>query len=162
MAGEEEGIQGALAENKSKYKDIKTGLNPEAQENAQESADLDEFVDSLKGEKIASEVDKFLFQKQAHEFQQQKETKEFTSPLTERLKGMSVKEGLDFVAEERAKGIQNSLNKINKYFIDKYKMTDESAHEFLMGEEIKGLFKGKEKKMQKEYKSLVASPAYKK
>ena len=70
--------------------------------------------------------------------------------MTERLKGMSVKEGLDFVAEERAKGIQNSLNKINKYFIDKYKMTDESAHEFLMGEEIKDCLREREK-MQKEY-----------
>lgn len=48
------------------FKDTEPGLSPEAIKDAKESEELDELVASLKGEKAAAEVDKFLGQKEGY------------------------------------------------------------------------------------------------
>ncbi len=81
-----------------------------------------------------------------------KVVKEFTSPLVELLKGMPVMEGTGHLLKERATGAIKLINDTKKYFADKYKMSDEDAHKLLMGEEIKGLFKGGQRLKQRQYK----------
>lgn len=88
-------------------------------------------------------------------------TEESGQSLTERYNKMPMTEGADKFVEERAAGIIKEINKTQKYFADKYKMSDEEADKFLMGEEIKGLFKGGQRLKQRQYKINHDSPAYK-
>lgn len=65
------------------------------------------------------------------------------------------------VIEQQAEGKKKRIDEISRYFMRKNKMSAESVHKFLMGQEIKGLFNGSQRKMQREYKSLYNSPVYK-
>lgn len=65
------------------------------------------------------------------------------------------------VIEQQATGKKKRIDEISKYFMRKNKMSAEPVHKFLMGEEIKGLFNGSQRKMQREYQSLYNSPVYK-
>lgn len=149
----------------------KEALAPQsAREALKRAAKEDEESIAPGNRKISPAAEEFVEQpseevqeQEAEENQEEQinQKKEFTSPLIERLKGMSIKEGLDSVLKERASGIEKRLGEISEYFSDKYKMSGEAAHKFLMGNEIKGWFKGKQIQMQQEYKNLFTSSVYK-
>ncbi len=83
--------------------------------------------------------------------------------LSEKLKSSpKVDTFLDDITMQRGRGFEKRLLEIKNFFIKKYKMSDVEADKFLLGEEIKGLFKGGQKQMQKEYRSLIDNPAYEK
>lgn len=65
-----------------------------------------------------------------------------------------------YVFQIRAKGVRERLAEIREYFAAKNKMTTQEASDFLMGPEIKGLFKGEQKKLQQEYKNLYNNPVH--
>lgn len=64
------------------------------------------------------------------------------------------------VIEQQAEGKKKKMDEIMESFIKKYKMSAEFARKFLLGPEASGLFKGKQRQMQREYKSLYNSPTY--
>ncbi|MBI2037928.1 MAG: hypothetical protein HYT15_03315 [Candidatus Magasanikbacteria bacterium] len=84
----------------------------------------------------------------------------FKSPLVEKFKvAGTAQEGIDTVMKEKALQIERRLREIEKYFIDKKMAEREDVREFLLGSEITGWFKGKEKQMQKDYRTLYYDPA---
>lgn len=83
------------------------------------------------------------------------------SALVRQSKKESAGSFLDDITLRRGEGIRRRLEEISWYFMKKHKMSAESVHKFLMGQEIKGLFKGGQKQMQKEYKALLNNPVYK-
>ena len=83
------------------------------------------------------------------------------APLVEKLKGLTTKESSDYVLRERAVGIQKALDEIAAKYLKKY-LTQDVAHDVLMGEPIKGLFKGGQRRDQEKYKALYNNEVYQK
>ncbi len=66
--------------------------------------------------------------------------------------------------QKQVENIQKGLDEIVQYFLQKnkdLKGDPVAAHNFLMGEEIKGWFKGKQREQQIKYKELFNRPTYK-
>ena len=81
------------------------------------------------------------------------------APLVQELKNKPTKKGIDYVLQERAVGIQNKLDEITAKYLKKY-LTHDVAHDFLMGEPVKGWFKGGQRKDQEKYKDLYNNKVY--
>ena len=167
----------------------KPDLQPTWMAAAEESNKREEKTVSVKQQRINTEVDKLLdsstmsdgsimsvnkfFDRQPNKpgetvayFQKVKEKSgmnpNFSSPLTRELKNKTVQEGIDTVVEARAEGIKKKLQEIEGYFADKKIDAGKTIRQYLLGEEIRGWFKGEQKRLQQEYKDLYNNPVYQK
>lgn len=75
------------------------------------------------------------------------------APLAKKLSGMSTKEGVEHVSKEVKAGKQKLLDEIAARYLKKFD-SKENAHKFLMGPEVKGWFKGGQRRDQENYKKL--------
>lgn len=75
------------------------------------------------------------------------------TPLVKKLSGMSAKEGVEHVSKEVKAGKQKLLDEIAARYLKKFS-SKENAHKFLLGPEVKGWFKGGQRKDQENYKKL--------
>lgn len=72
-----------------------------------------------------------------------------------------VTEYLSGIIEQQAEIKNKKMDEIVESFVKKYKMSDDSTRKFLLGPEVRGLFNGKQRQMQREYKLLYGIPPYK-
>ncbi|MBP6859406.1 MAG: hypothetical protein KBC69_02165 [Candidatus Magasanikbacteria bacterium] len=149
----------------------KSGITPEltraATEINQEDQEVDWFANKQVG--VNEEVDR-LTQKRTFPLPSLKNIKEnankvkpgFTSPVIENFKrAKTVQEGIASLKEQQVEGIKKRLQEIEVLFADKnpYSKT-KTVRQYLLGEDIKGWFKGEQKQLQQEYKNLYNSPTY--
>ena len=87
----------------------------------------------------------------------------FSSPLTRELKNKTVKEGIKQIEDQRVEGIKRRMQEIELYFADKNpEAKTKTTRQYLLGSDIKGWFKGEQKRLQQEYKDLYNNDLYQK
>lgn len=87
----------------------------------------------------------------------------FSSPLTRELKNKTVKESIKQIGDQRVEGMKRRMQEIELYFADKNpEAKTKTARQYLLGSDIKGWFKGEQKRLQQEYKDLYNNDLYQK
>ncbi len=167
----------------------KAGLRPDLAAAAAESSRREESMISARQQKINAEVDKALDVAEkgqekimsVHKFfarntepgettaylkrVQEKSgmNPNFSSPLTRELKNKTVKEGIKQIEDQRVEGIKRRMQEIELYFADKNpEAKTKTTRQYLLGSDIKGWFKGEQKRLQQEYKDLYNNDLYQK
>lgn len=149
----------------------KSGIRSELTQAAKEVNEQDQETEwfANKQAKANEEVDR-LTEKRTFPLPSLKKIKEnadkvkpgFTSPIIESFKrAKTAQEGIDSLKEQQVEAIKKRLQEIEIYFTGKNPdAKTKTVRQYLLGEDIKGWFKGEQKRLQQEYKNLYNSSAY--
>lgn len=131
--------------------------------------EVDKFLGELESPDHLTSVNKFLAEKpkpgSTLEYLRQVQKRsgmnpEFSTPLTKALKGKNIEQALGYLQDKKGRDMERRLSQIEDYFIEKNKIPNDKVHEFLMETDIRGWFKGDQKKLQKEYRALYTNAEY--